>query len=103
MLPNIQEAGGMIDAQELIELYAELMDVPRLKNIVKFEEPKQDRPLANPAEPPEKPQVSVRESIRRSVPTGGTSGARANVMQQVLAGSQPTEQQINMMGRQPAN
>ena len=102
MLPNIQEAGGMIDAQELIELYAELMDVPRLKNIVKFEEPKQDRPLANPAEPPEKPQVSVRESIRRSVPTGGTSGARANVMQQVLAGSQPTEQQVNMMGRQPA-
>ncbi|MAK31506.1 hypothetical protein [Acinetobacter sp.] len=104
LMPNIQEAGGQFDAQELIELYAELMDAPRIKNIVKFEKPKEDRAPANPAEPaqPPRPNVTVRENIRRSVPTGGTAGARANVMQQVLSGSQPTPQQVNMMGRQPA-
>ena len=102
MMPQISENGGMVDLQELIELYSELMDVPRLKNIVKFEEPKQDRAQPNPAEPPQKPQVSVRENIRRSVPTGGTSTARSNVMQQVLNGSQPTDQQMNMMGRESA-
>ena len=102
LMPNIQEMGGMLDAQELVELYAELMDLPRLKDIIKFQEPKEYRPMANPQEPPQKPQVTVRENIRRSVPTGGTSGARANVMQQVLSGGQPTDQQVNMMGRQPA-
>ncbi len=102
LMPNIQEMGGMLDAQELVELYAELMDLPRLKDIIKFQEPKEYRPMPNPAEPAQKPQVTVRENIRRSVPTGGTSGARANVMQQVLSGSQPTDQQVNMMGRQPA-
>ena len=103
LMPNIQEMGGMLDAQELVELYAELMDLPRLKDIIKFQEPKEYRPMPNPAEPAQKPQVTVRENIRRSVPTGGTSGARANVMQQVLSGSQPTDQQVNMMGRQPAS
>lgn len=102
MMPMIQESGGMIDTQELVTLYSELMDAPRLKDVIKYEEPKEDRPPANPAEAPEKPQVTVRENIRRSVPTGGTSGARANVMQQVLSGGQPTDQQVNMMGRQPA-
>lgn len=102
LMPNIQEAGGMVDMQELIEMYSELMDTPRLKEVVKFEKPKENRSPPNPAEPPQKPQVTVRENIRKSVPTGGTSGARANVMQQVLAGSQPTPQQVNMMGREKA-
>ena len=78
------------------------MDTPRLKEVVKFKKPKENRSPPNPAEPPQKPQVTVRENIRKSVPTGGTSGARANVMQQVLAGSQPTPQQVNMMGREKA-
>lgn len=101
MQQNLMESGGQIDFQELTNLYAELLDIPRLKEVVRFEEPKQNRPGPSPEQPPQA-RHTVRENVRRNVPTGGTSGARSQVMQQVLNGSQPNQQQMNMMGRQPA-
>ena len=97
----MQQYGGTIDIQELVEMYAELMDMPRLKQIVKFEEPKDDRPGPTPQQPA-KASHTVRESVRRSVPTGGTAESRSNVMQQVLQGGQPNQQQMNQMGREQA-
>jgi len=97
----MQQYGGTIDIQELVEMYAELMDMPRLKQIVKFEEPKEDRPGPTPQQPA-KASHTVRESVRRSVPTGGTAESRSNVMQQVLQGGQPNQQQMNQMGREQA-
>ena len=97
----MQQYGGTIDIQELVEMYAELMDMPRLKQIVKFEEPKEDRPGPTPQQPA-KASHTVRESVRRSVPTGGTAESRSNVMQQVLQGGQPNQQQMNQMGREKA-
>jgi len=101
MQQNLQQSGGMIDIQELVEINAELLDMPRLKQIVKFEEPKGDRPGPTPEQPPQ-PQKVVRENIRRSVPTGGTQESRSNVMQQVLSGGQPNQQQVAQMGRSQA-
>ena len=101
MQQNLQQSGGVIDIQELVEINAELLDMPRLKQIVKFEEPKGDRPGPSPAEPGQ-PQKIVRENIRRSVPTGGTQESRSNVMQQVLSGGQPNQQQAAQMGRSQA-
>lgn len=101
MQQNLMESGGQIDFQELTNLYAELLDIPRLKEVVRFEEPKQNRPGPSPEQPPQA-RHTVRENVRRSVPTGGTAGARSQVMQQVLNGGQPNQQQMNMMGRQPA-
>ena len=98
----MQQYGGTIDIQELVEMYAELMDMPRLKQIVKFEEPKEDRPGPTPQQPA-KASHTVRESVRRSVPTGGTAESRSNVMQQVLQGGQPNQQQMNQMGREQAS
>jgi hypothetical protein len=98
----MQQYGGTIDIQELVEMYAELMDMPRLKQIVKFEEPKDDRPGPSPQQPA-KASHTVRESVRRSVPTGGTAESRSNVMQQVLQGGQPNQQQMNQMGREQAS
>jgi len=98
----MQQYGGTIDIQELVEMYAELMDMPRLKQIVKFEEPKDDRPGPTPQQPA-KASHTVRESVRRSVPTGGTAESRSNVMQQVLQGGQPNQQQMNQMGREQAS
>ena len=97
----MQQYGGTIDIQELVEMYSELMDMPRLKQIVKFEEPKDDRPGPTPQQPA-KASHTVRESVRRSVPTGGTAESRSNVMQQVLQGGQPNQQQMNQMGREQA-
>jgi len=97
----MQQYGGTIDIQELVELYSELMDLPRLKQIVKFEEPKEDRPGPTPQQPAQASHT-VRESVRKSVPTGGTEQSRSNVMQQILQGGQPNQQQMAQMGREKA-
>jgi hypothetical protein len=100
MQQNMQEAGGSIDFQELTNLYSELLDIPRLKEVVRFEEPKENRPGPNPQQPPQAHKVT--ENIRRSVPTGGTPASRSHVMQQTLNGGQPNQQQMAQMGRTPA-
>ena len=97
----MEQYGGTIDIQEIVDMYSALMDLPRLKEIVKFQEQKQDIPGPNPTEP-KQASHTVRESVRKSVPTGGTSDSRSNVMQQVLQGGQPNEQQMNQMGREQA-
>jgi hypothetical protein len=101
MQQQLQQSGGMIDFQELVELNAELLDMPRLKQVVRFEEPKGDRPGPNPEQPPQ-PQRTVRENVSRSVPTGGTQQSRSHVMQQILNGGKPNQQQMGQMGRQAA-
>ena len=101
MQQNMMESGGSIDFQELTLLYSELLDIPRLKEVVVFEEMKENRPTPEPAEAPQ-PQHTVKENIRRSVPTGGTRDSRNHVMQQLLQGGQPNEQQMAQMGRTPA-
>ena len=97
----LAQAGGAVDMQELTEVYADLMDMPRLKSIVKFDQPGNERPGPTP-EQPAQASHTVRESVRKSVSTGGTDKARSNVMQQLLQGGQPNEQQMGMMGREKA-
>ena len=97
----MEQYGGTIDIQELTEIFSELMDLPRLKQIVKFEEPKEDRPGPKPQQPAQASHT-VRESVRKSVPTGGTEQSRSNVMQQILQGGQPNQQQMAQMGREKA-
>lgn len=101
MTQQMAEAGGRIDFQEVTNLYAELMDIPRLKDVVVFEEQTGNRPGPNPEQPPQAAHT-VREQVRRSVPTGGTEKARGHVMQQILQGGQPNQQQMAQMGRQKA-
>jgi hypothetical protein len=100
MQQDMMQSGGSIDFEELTNLYSELLDIPRLKQVIRFEDPKEDRPGPNPAEPPQAHKVT--ESIRRSVPTGGTPASRSHVMQQTLNGGQPNQQQVAQMGRTPA-
>ena len=102
----LTQAGGQIDIQELTEQYAELMDMPRLRSLIKFDQPGEERPKPEPSQPEQgqaKPAHTVKETVRRSVPTGGTEQARSNVMQQVLMGANPTPQQAGMMGRESAS
>ena len=101
MQQNLQESGGSIDFQELVEMYADLMDLPRLKGIIKFEEPKGDRPQGT-VDMPQKANHTVRETVRRNVPTGGTQASRSTVMQQVLNGGQPNSDQLAQFGKEKA-
>ena len=101
MQEQMMQAGGSLDFQELVELYSDLMDLPRLRNIIRFEEPKKDRPGPT-HELPKQAAHTVRESVRRNVPTGGTAESRSNVMQQVLQGGQPNPDQMAQFGRQKA-
>ena len=97
----MEQYGGQIDIQALTDIYADLMDMPRLRSIIMFEEPKEDRPGPTPEAPPQ-PAHTVRESVRKSVPTGGNDQSRSNVMQQILQGGQPNQQQMAQMGRERA-
>ena len=100
MFPMMQEYGGNIDIQELIEIYSDLMDMPRLKQIIMFEEPKKDRPGPNPAKPPGPPkQQGPDQRTTTSVPTGGTPENKSHVMQQLLQGGQPNQDQMANLGR----
>jgi len=101
MQDNMMQSGGSIDMQELVELYSELMDLPRLNNIIQFKKPKEDRPGPT-HEVPEKANHTVRETVRKNVPTGGTQSSRSHVMQQVLQGGQPNQDQMAQFGRQKA-
>ena len=101
MQENMMQSGGSIDFEELTNLYSELLDIPRLKQVIRFDDPKDDRPGPSPQQPPQASHT-VEENVRRSVPTGGTPASRSHVMQQVLNGGQPNQQQMSQMGRTPA-
>ena len=47
----LAQAGGAVDMQELTEVYADLMDMPRLKSIVKFDQPGNERRGPTPEQP----------------------------------------------------
>lgn len=86
MMPFLEQQGGFIDMQEILNIYSDLMDVPRLQSIVKFEEKKPDQPGPADGNEPKQSPVTTRNYTRKNIPTGGTDESRSNVMQQVLSG-----------------
>lgn len=100
--PMFQASGATINAQELVEQIAELLDRPELKRIITFAV--QTDQLGGDQNTIRQSPVTSRETIRRNVPTGGTPESRSSIMQQVLsgAGSQATPQQMASMSRAPA-
>ncbi len=82
LLPFLQQSGGDIDVQEMVELYADLLDLPRLRRIITFQQmPLIERP--GPAEMRQAPHT-VREEVRRNVSMGGTPQNRSLQTQQAL-------------------
>jgi hypothetical protein len=80
----LQEGGGTLDIQELTETLAELLNLPRLKNIVKFGQPPQEqRPGPAGGETRQSP-VTTRTNIRQNISTGGTEQSRRHT--QMMAG-----------------
>lgn len=67
LLPMIQQDGGTIDTAELTDLYAEMSNQPRIKNIIKFDRPIQDQQMPNPQNALPGKQQGNREYLHRSI------------------------------------
>ena len=100
--PMFQASGATLDAKELLEQIADLLDRPELKRIITFAV--QTDELGGDQNTIRQSPITSRENVRRNVPTGGTPESRSSIMQQVLAGgaSQVTPQQAASIGRAPA-
>jgi hypothetical protein len=94
-IPGIQSGlitGITLDGQAMVELDAELLNEPRLKQVLRTGptiDPQQDTPrqAAN----------TTRTNIRKSVPTGGTEQSRRGILQQaLLSGSQNPDQAASL-------
>jgi len=86
LLPLLQQQGGTINMQELTDIYAELLNLPRLKRAIQFA----FQPAMEAAS--SKPSSTSREYIRRSVPGGTSMPAQSQIQQQAWArgaGSSP--------------
>jgi len=101
--PMFQASGATLDAQELLDQIADLLDRPELKRIITFAV-MADK-LGGDENTVRQSPVTSRETIRRNVPTGGTPESRASIMQQILAGAagggspQVNGQQMASLGR----
>lgn len=84
MRPDIQAAGGQIDVQQLVEDFADLLDLPRLRQIISFVGPPVQQQGGESRQSPH----TVRENIRRNVSSQGTpAGQSTQVQQGLLAGA----------------
>lgn len=94
VLPMVQQQGGQVDFQKLIELVAELGNVPELTDIIRFQNSDELPPAAaNQSQPETKmPQHTTRtyERVNRS---GATRHGKDDVMSRLLMGGnvQPAE------------
>ena len=80
----LAQQGGTINLQKLTEIYAELMNLPRLREVIQFITPE---PNPESAQGPKKGSHTSREYVRKSVSTGGTMQGRAHVQEQAWLNS----------------
>lgn len=83
-MPMLQAQGGQINLQAMTDIFAELMNLPKLKDIVQFSTPLPGRPPEGAGNNSMPPPQTTRNYVRRSVPTGGTVQGRSTSMQQQL-------------------
>lgn len=100
--PMLQASGATLDAKELVDQIADLLDRPELKRVITFAVMADQ--LGGDENTIRQSPITSRETIRRNVPTGGTPESRSSVLQQVLSGgrSQVTPQQMASIARAPA-
>ena len=79
----LAQYGAQIDVQKLVEIQAELLGEPRLKEVVRFDAPAQD-PDPRSQGDGGMPRDTVRKYVRENVPTGGTEKSRHGTLQQTL-------------------
>jgi hypothetical protein len=89
--PMFQASGASLDAEAIVEEIARLKNRPEFKRFITFAAPAAQ--LGGDENTVRQSAVTSRETVRRSVPTGGTSASRSNILQQVLNGQ--SKPQVN--------
>ncbi len=97
---------GPIDFAELTDILADLLNLPRLRNILRPMLESHVSPRPGPQDGSDsnssKPANTTRNYVRRSVPTGGTPENRGHMEQQAWLGRAMSKQQNNVMSHTPA-
>ena len=100
--PMFQASGATLDAEAIVEEIARLKNRPEFKRFITFAAPAEM--LGGDQNTIRQSPVTRRETVRRSIPTGGTQAARSSALQQVLMGGKPqvNSQQAAAMTRRQA-
>lgn len=81
---QLASQGGQINFQSLTDQLAELMHLPRLKDVVTFGSPMPGEQMGGGEEGASKPPTTTRNYTRQQVPTEGTQAGKSIRMQQAL-------------------
>ena len=100
--PMFQASGATLDAEAIVDEIARLKNRPEFKKFITFASPADM--LGGDQNTVRQSPVTSRETIRKSIPTGGTQDARTSATVQSLMGgnSQVNGQMATAMGRPPA-
>lgn len=89
--PMFQASGASLDAEAIVEEISRLKNRPEFKRFITFAAPASE--LGGDQNTIRQSAVTSRETVRRSIPTGGTSASRSGILQQVLNGQ--SKPQVN--------
>ena len=100
--PMFQASGASLDAEAIVDEIARLKNRPEFKRFITFAAPADM--LGGDQNTVRQSPVTSRETVRKSIPTGGTAEARSNATIQALmgGGSQMNGQMAAAMRRSPA-
>lgn len=95
---GVMQQGGQIDFKRLVEIIADLGNVPELKDVINFQEPLEAPPVAGNPTPVTKPTRTHRTYERINRP-GATRQGKDYVLTQVLMGGNPQKDEAATIGR----
>lgn len=97
----LSQQGGQLNLQKLVELHAELLNIPQLRECIQFQTilPGEG---AETTESPALPSSTTRTYQRQNIPTGGTQQSRNHIQQQAWLNGSVSPQQSGAMARQAA-
>ena len=101
ILPSVEQQGGQIDMQKLVEIVGRLGNVPELSEIVRFADPPAEgvqKPEGGAAPGVGKPANTTRTYDRVSRP-GATRSGKDAVLSQILMGGKPQAAEAATVGR----
>lgn len=109
LLPMIQQQGGTLNFEKLVNDVSEMTNLPQLRGLIQFSTPPtEDNPATGGNQPgtPEQPGMpanTTRKYVRKNVPTGGTSQSRSTIEQQGwMNGGAANQDQRASLNRAPA-
>jgi len=100
LLPIIQQQGGQVDVEKLLELIGRLSNLPELAALIKFQEQspeQQQQPVGN-SQPTLRPANTTHTNVRVNRP-GATRHGKDDVMSRLLMGSGVQSSEAAGLGR----